>query len=249
MLYFAYLDEFGHDGAFISCQDARYNDHPAYGLGGLVLPEASVRPVASWFYHLKQDLLREDPEASGRGFEWEKKGSKLYTTRNVDSYPELRFATRRLLDRLPRAGGFLFFAGTRKSASPLEHSAERLHLALVREVIKRLDDHCAAVDARFLLLLDQKATASLGASIRREAALVMYGSDAARNRLIEQPWIVNSLEVQLMQYADWLCGLLGRYVAFQMAPAEFPDFQWAETQFGTRIRRVSIRSGIRSGSD
>ena len=39
MTYFAYLDEFGHIGPYISRTDPRYNDSPVFGLAGFVLPE------------------------------------------------------------------------------------------------------------------------------------------------------------------------------------------------------------------
>ena len=38
MLYVAYLDEFGHVGPYIAHHDPRYNTHPVFGLGGIVLP-------------------------------------------------------------------------------------------------------------------------------------------------------------------------------------------------------------------
>ena len=36
MTYFAYLDEFGHIGPYVSRQDLRHNDSPVFGLAGFV---------------------------------------------------------------------------------------------------------------------------------------------------------------------------------------------------------------------
>lgn len=38
MLYFAYLDEFGHIGPYVARDDPAYNDSPVFGLGGMILP-------------------------------------------------------------------------------------------------------------------------------------------------------------------------------------------------------------------
>ena len=42
-MYFAYLDEFGHIGRYISRDHARHNDSPIFGLAGYVIPAAKVR--------------------------------------------------------------------------------------------------------------------------------------------------------------------------------------------------------------
>ena len=49
-MYFAYLDEFGHIGRYISRDHARYNDSPVFGLAGFVIPAAQVRWFATWVY-------------------------------------------------------------------------------------------------------------------------------------------------------------------------------------------------------
>ena len=43
MTYFAYLDEFGHIGPYVSRQDPRHNDSPVFGLAGFVLYRAILR--------------------------------------------------------------------------------------------------------------------------------------------------------------------------------------------------------------
>ncbi|MXY18976.1 MAG: DUF3800 domain-containing protein, partial [Synechococcus sp. SB0664_bin_36] len=37
MTYFAYLDEFGHIGPYVSREDPKYHQSPVFGLAGLVL--------------------------------------------------------------------------------------------------------------------------------------------------------------------------------------------------------------------
>ena len=75
MTYFAYLDEFGHIGPFISRTDPRYKDSPVFGLAGFVLPAAKVRGFGTWFYQRKCELLDFEIKRSGvHPAVWEKKG-------------------------------------------------------------------------------------------------------------------------------------------------------------------------------
>ena len=44
-MYFAYMDEFGRIGRYISRRHARHNDSPVFGLAGFVIPATMV----CWF--------------------------------------------------------------------------------------------------------------------------------------------------------------------------------------------------------
>ncbi|WP_428099813.1 hypothetical protein [Candidatus Rariloculus sp.] len=98
MTYFAYLDEFGHIGPYVSRADPRYNESPVFGLAGFVLPSKEVRGFGTWFFQRKCDLLAFEIDRSGEHpAVWEKKGASLYTVTNVSRYGELRKFTNRLL--------------------------------------------------------------------------------------------------------------------------------------------------------
>ena len=101
---------------------------------------------------------------------WEKKGSSLYTVRNVTQYPELRQTTFRLLNKIQNLGGRVFYFGIRKTADPGNHEANAMYLSILAEAIRRLDlfcreDHASA--ERFLLALDEHP---LRAELLTEAA-------------------------------------------------------------------------------
>ena len=55
--YIVYLDEFGHIGPYVSSTHPKHNTHPAFGLGGFVLPINAVRPFSSFFFELKLNLF------------------------------------------------------------------------------------------------------------------------------------------------------------------------------------------------
>ena len=90
MLYFAYLDEFGHIGPYVARDDPAYNDSPVFGLGGMILPYSSVRQFSTWFYQLKCNMLAWEIGQSGQHpATWEKKGSALFTSMNVEKYRQV----------------------------------------------------------------------------------------------------------------------------------------------------------------
>ncbi|MBF0261028.1 MAG: hypothetical protein HQL97_04185 [Magnetococcales bacterium] len=78
MLYFVYLDEYGHDGAYIASSHPKYNTSPVFGFAGFYLPYNNARRFATWFYQRKIELLDFELQRSGQHpGRWEKKGSSL----------------------------------------------------------------------------------------------------------------------------------------------------------------------------
>ena len=99
--YFVYLDEFGHIGQFISRHHPSFKTSPVFGLGGIALPISEVRNFSMFFYKLKIQLLDFEIKKSGEHpSKWEKKGSDLYTFKNIERYRQLRQATNRLINKI-----------------------------------------------------------------------------------------------------------------------------------------------------
>lgn len=241
-LYIAYLDEFGHAGPFVSRNDPRYRTSPVFGLGGFVLPSDQIRSFATWFYQLKCRLLRFEIDRSGEEpYRWEKKGSALYTTKNVTRYRELRQATFRILNHIERIGGMVFYVGIQKTHPPDRHNSKRIYRALIRETIKRLNQHAYENDTHFMMILDEHAFRT---EIVEEASIQMFG-DGNRDRLIEPPLQVESHLYQTLQCADWLCGLIGRFACYEVLPEQYPDLEWSSRYFRARLLKTARRSGIR----
>ncbi len=244
MHYIAYLDEFGHIGPYVSRTDPKYNDSPIFGLGGIILPVESVRPFATWFFQLKCNLLKFELKQDGtHPAKWEKKGSALYTLKNIESYPELRQATNRIFNKIEKSGGHAFFVGLQKRFPPDMHDPVSLYRAVLMEAIKRLDQYCVVRDSTFLVIIDE-----LSETFRKEivesSGRTMFGDDG-RKALIEPPIQAESHLYQTLQCADWICGITGRVGCFFTNPDEYPDFEGAEKYFGNRLRTISPGSGIR----
>ena len=248
MTYFAYLDEFGHVGPYVARTDPKYRTSPVFGLAGFVLPVDEVRGFGTWCYQRKYELLSFEINRSGKHpAEWEKKGSSLYTVTNVCSYPELRRFTNRLLNKIKTLGGFVFYVGIQKTASPGEHNPNRLYARVFLEAIKRIDQFCAEEcnsPENFVLILDEH---SQRPALVAQAAQSMYARTERRRHLIEPPFHVESHLYQTLQAADWIAGLVGRLGAIWAEPAVWPENEVFRRYFEHRINRVSHRSGIRTG--
>jgi hypothetical protein len=76
MLYFAYIDEFGHIGPYVSREHPHYKTSPIFGLGGVLLPATDVRGFGEFFLAHKEWLLAAELRAHGitDPSTWEKKG-------------------------------------------------------------------------------------------------------------------------------------------------------------------------------
>ncbi|MCY4200226.1 MAG: DUF3800 domain-containing protein [Gammaproteobacteria bacterium] len=246
MTYIAYLDEFGHVGPYIAREDPKHNDSPVFGLAGLIIPIEKARGFGTWFFQRKCELLDFEIRQSGKHPSiWEKKGSSLYTTKNVVRYPELRRTTFRLLSKIENVGGRIFYVGIRKTADPGTHDANSLYSSILAEAIRRLDlfcreDHSPA--EYFLLALDQHP---LRAELLTEAAREMYGGETPSRRLIEPPFQLESHRYQTIQAADWIAGLIGRLGTIWKEPDAWPENVIFRRYFEHRLIRLQSRSGIR----
>ncbi|MBF0428419.1 MAG: DUF3800 domain-containing protein [Magnetococcales bacterium] len=244
MHFIAYLDEFGHIGPFVSRDHPQYKTSPVFGLGGFVLPSNKVRSFATWFYQLKNNLLRYEIDRDGiPAYQWEKKGAALYTTNNVIKYKELRQATFRLINRIMTDGGMIFYVGLQKTNLLTSHNSKKLYQAVLRESIKRIDQFCSVRSAHFLMILDEQNEVDFRSQIVAEASIQMFAE--SRSTMIEPPIQAESHLFQTLQCADWLCGLIGRVGCYQVLPDMYSDLDWTRIYFIDRLRRAAPSSGIR----
>jgi hypothetical protein len=245
-MHFAYLDEFGHIGPYVAKDDPRHNTSPVFGLAGMVLPAEEIRGFSTWFFQRKGELLRFEIEQSEKHpAEWEKKGASLYTTKNIERYPELTRFTKRFLNKIERSRGRIFYVGVHKTKTPDQHNPRKLYQAALRESIKRLNQYCeedCAETSKMLIVMDEHQDRD---ALVTEASRTMFNPEHPQRHLIEPPMQVESHRYQTVQAADWICGLVGRLGAHWTDPASFGEFEWAERIFGSRIKQLQLRSGIR----
>lgn len=254
MSYVVYLDEFGHIGPYVGHDDPNYNTHPLFGLAGMALPANRVRNFSSFFFELKKNLLSfEIQRAQCHPAVWEKKGSSLYTLKNVQKYQELRTATFRIFNKIKACDGFVFYVGVEKDRTPDRSNAKGLYKRVLNEALKRLDQEFTQRQSSFMILCDQQddmqnvAGKGMRADIVRSASTAMFGHAGVKS-LIEVPVQAESHLYQTLQCADWICGLVGRLQRYHMEPKFQPDMVAFETYFGDRLKAVATRSSIRPKS-
>lgn len=243
MQYIVYLDEFGHIGPYFSRDHARHNDSPVFGLAGFAIPARNARGFGTWFFKRKKELLAWEINASGKHpAVWEKKGSALYTAKNVAKYKELRQFTFRFMNQISKQRGFVIYVGVEKDPCRENFGTKRLYLVVLKEIMKRLNRQFNASNDKFLIVMDEHQQRS---EIITEAALSMYGGDEPTTCLIEPPFQVESHRYQTLQAADWISGLVGRLGALEVRPDEYVENEEIKKYFEERLVRISIRSGIR----
>jgi hypothetical protein len=244
--YVVYLDEFGHIGPFISRSHAKHNDSPVFGLAGMLLPAESVREFAIFFYQLKCNLLGWDLKNKNPkhlpAYQWEKKGSAVYTVPNVQNYIELRKATNRLLNKIHDFGGYVFFTGEHKIIDPTQHDSTETFKRQLLQTIRKLDRFCSAEKSTFMVLLDEQQAGDEWRECNVEACtLAMFEDPSEKLRtLVEPPLQGESHLFQTLQCADWICGLVGRLMAFSVSPQEYGEWSVFQKYFDDRLRAVSL---------
>lgn len=246
VLYIVYLDEFGHIGPFISRDHERHNDSPVFGLGGIILPADQVRGFGTWFFNRKRQLLNWEIQQSGEHpAEWEKKGSSLYTAKNVNQFKELRQFTFRFLNKIRNCGGYAFYVGVEKQRGNENYDSAKTYYRVLDEAIKRLNDFCVKDNnnAQFMMVMDEH---NLREQFITRATQSMYKSGEARTCLIEPPFQVESHRFQTLQAADWVAGLVGRFGAYWYASEQYPENECHQKYFETRLKQVEKRSSIRA---
>lgn len=246
LTYIAYLDEFGHIGPYVGRNDPKYKESPVFGLAGLVLPADQVRNFGTWFFQRKCELLAwEIKRAGAHPATWEKKGAALYTTTNVENYPELRNFTKRFLNKIQSVGGFVVYVGIKKTLPPDRHKANIMYVRILLEAIKRIDAFCeydCKPCSNFILALDEHDQRD---NLLTAAAQSMYSKTKPMRHLIEPPFELESHRYQTMQAADWIAGLVGRLGAIWAEPGEYPENSIFRHHFEQRLFNVTKRSGIR----
>jgi hypothetical protein len=256
MHYFVYLDEFGHIGPFIARNDPRHNTSPVFGFAGIVLPVDEVRKFSTFFYKLKCNLLEweitNDPKQRP-AYQWEKKGSALYSIKNIETYAELRQATFRLINKIKSIGGFVFYSGIEKELPHNEHTPEALYISVLRDCIRRIDRYCNNNKATFSMLLDAIDSDEPGAKRKFRLAGIsaasseMFGYHHGNicTSLLEPPYQLESHLYQNLQCTDWFCGLLSKYLIYNLLPEQYEDYKIIDTYFGIRLQSVLKAHSLR----
>lgn len=239
-MIFAYLDEFGHAGPFYGRNHDRFNTSPVFGLGGFLLPETAIRPFATKFLKLKTNLLQVEIDRSGKnGYEWEKKGSNLFTANSINRYPAVRAAMFRLLNEVRNSSGKVFYYGREKIRDREDVRATGLYTTIFSHAIRQIEAYCESIDESFVLIVDEHSSRK---ELLETAAKTMFGQKPVR-RLLSPPFEVESYLNQNIQAADWIATIIGRLWNYRLDP-EFANYADYDKYYWTRVHAVATHSTV-----
>ncbi|MBB3656122.1 hypothetical protein FHX15_001335 [Rhizobium sp. BK650] len=239
-MIFAYLDEFGHAGPYYGRNHPRFNTSPVFGLGGFLLPENAIRPFATRFLKLKTALLAPEIEKSDKqAYEWEKKGSNLFTANSIVRYPHIRAAMFRLINEIRNSSGKVFYSGREKIRDTEDVRANGLYTTVFANAIRQIDAYCESIDESFVLIVDEHSSRK---ELLETAAKTMFGHTPVR-RLLSPPFEVESYLNQNIQAADWVATIVGRMWNHKI-DADFDNYALYEKYFWTRIHSVATHSTV-----
>lgn len=240
MMYFAYLDEFGHIGPYDGRAGRKHNESPVFGLAGIILPEQAIRPFATYFLQQKEQTFSHDLNSSGKmAAKWEKKGASFIRPKTMKQYVETRRVVHKVLKKIASLDGAVFYYGREKRRGVHKDlNPTGLYTTCLAHALRRIDSYCDSRNASFIAVVDEH-------SARKEllecAAKTMFGKNPCR-RLASPPFEVESYLNQNMQAADWVATLVGRLKTFEVAADEFPDYEHISRTFKTRIDGLSRKS-------
>jgi hypothetical protein len=210
-----------------------------FGVGGFLIPDHAVRNFATFFLQQKQHLFGNEIAASGvMAAKWEKKGTSFIRPGPIEKYPNIKRTIFRVLGRLEKSRGNVFYYGREKIRNQIGLNSNGLYKTVLSHAIRGLDAYCDLIDEKFIIIVDQHSARK---ELLETAIKTMYGNPACR-RLASPPFEVESYANQNIQCADWIATILGRMYAFAFMPNEYADHEKIDRYFGDRIQNLSVRS-------
>lgn len=235
----AYIDEFGHEGPYISPTHPKYHQHPVFGYAGMVLPASAARTFGAHFKRQRNNLFKTLVDAHPTPSQFEKKGNEYFSTGSIEAYPSHVRVYQALLRTLYSLGGSLFYFGYEKPVGTVKEtgmSSRDIVEKALRETINRISRHADGEQSDVLIIAD-----AITDKTRREIASQMYAHIYSRSssfpemrRAVEVPLHIESKLNSNVQFADWTCALVARASHYQLVRGS--QFEWAPRLFGAHVR-------------
>lgn len=240
--HFVYLDEFGHNGPFMSRTAPKYNESPVFGLAGIILPEEAVRPIATKILQLKEFIFKDEIKKSNiRSSHWEKKGIEIFTAKQLARYPHFRSTGFRLLNYVRNSGGKVFYYGRQKISGTTDVDSPGLYKTVLSQTIRKLEDFSVSANTNFIIVMDKN-------SVRKQLLITslqaMYDNENPARHMMTPPFEVESYINQNIQAADWIAAIVGRLWAYEILPTQYPDHADFKSYFWARLHQVTTHSSV-----
>jgi hypothetical protein len=221
---------------------ARYNESPVFGLAGLILPEAAIRPFATKFLQLKQHVFKAEITKSGiQPSHWEKKGTEVFTAKQLAKYPHFRGTGFRVLNYIRSLGGKVFYYGREKISGTTNVNASGLYTTVLGHTLRQLEGFSADHQCNYIVIVDEHSARK---QLLITALKTMYDHANPARHLLSPPFEVESYINQNIQAADWIATIVGRLWAYELRPTEYADHVNFKNYFWHRLHQVATHSTV-----
>lgn len=227
----------------MSRKSPRFNESPVFGLAGIILPEAAIRPFATKFLKLKEWVFRTEIARSGiQSSHWEKHGSEIFTPKHLARYPHFRSTGFRLLNYIRDSGGRVFYYGRVKIHGTTDVNSVGLYTTTLSHTIRQLDKFSSAAKTTFIMVVDEHSTRK---QLLVTSLKTMYDqSEMGARNLLSPPFEVESYVNQNIQAADWIAAIVGRLAAYAALPNQYADHLNLHKYFSQRLHQVATHSTV-----
>jgi hypothetical protein len=241
-VHFVYLDEFGHLGPFMGRAAAKYNESPVFGLAGIILPEDAIRPFATKILKLKGHIFKTEIKQSGKpASHWEKKGSEIFTAKQVAKYPHFRSTGFRLINYIRNCGGNVFYYGREKISGTTDVNSIGLYKTILSHTIRQLESFCISIDSNFVMIVDEHTARK---QLLITSLQTMYDQENPATRMLSPPFEVESYINQNVQAADWIAAIVARLWARRIRPNDYADHVEFDQYFWGRLHQATTHSTV-----
>jgi hypothetical protein len=210
-------------------------------LAGIILPETAIRPFATKFLQLKEHVFkREITSANTIGALWEKKGTEIFTAKQIAKYKHFRATGFRVINEIRNCGGKIFYYGREKISGTTDVNSIGLYTTVLSHAIRQLESFSTAHRTNYVMVVDEHSARK---QLLITASKTMFGQTPAKH-LLSPPFEVESYINQNIQAADWMAAIVGRLWAHETRPNEYPDHADFRKYFWARVHQVSTHSTV-----
>lgn len=212
-----FLDEFGHDGPYISKNHPTHNHSPVFGYGGFIIDVDNLREITQKFRSMSNGVYSSSPKIRSKCTKsGEVKGQYVFQKDSL-KIKRIRQSGHRLMNNISSSGGNLYFYGMEKYSGTGGHKPANLHISSTREAVKGILKYSISQNKKVLIIMDQHST-----HFQRVKPIIANSFRKNLNfQLVEPPHEADSELYDSVQAADWICSIMFRTFSYRAQPKEW----------------------------